>query len=112
MARFLTAYANGVHWRHGARRWDPVKDAINRRKHGVSFEEAAALFSSRRPWLDLDDEAHSGDEVRFLAIGEAPRGVLVVVYTEREGGAVRIMSARRATPRERRLYETWIERYL
>ena len=92
--------------------WDPVKDAVNRKKHQVSFEEAAGLFSSKRPWLDLDDEAHSGDEIRYRAIGEVPRGVLVVVYTEREGDVVRIISARRATPRERRLYETWIERYL
>ena len=41
--------------------WNPVKDAVNRKKHQVSFEEAAGLFSSKRPWLDLDDEAHSGD---------------------------------------------------
>ncbi|MCU0727950.1 MAG: BrnT family toxin [Planctomycetes bacterium] len=92
--------------------WDPVKDAVNRRKHQVSFEEAAGLFSSKRPWLDLDDEAHSDDEIRYLAIGEVNCGVLVVVYTEREGDIVRIISARRATPRERRLHEAWIGRYL
>jgi uncharacterized protein len=91
--------------------WDPAKDAVNRAKHGISFDEAAKLFTSGAPWLDLDDKVHSGDELRNRAIGMTPRGTLVVVHTDRGEDVVRIVSARTATPRERWLYETWIERY-
>ena len=92
--------------------WDPAKDALNRARHGIGFDEAAAVFRSRTPWLELDDEAHSGDELRYRAIGMTVRGVLLVVCTDRDEDTVRIISARKATPRERRFYEAWIERYL
>jgi uncharacterized DUF497 family protein len=92
--------------------WDPAKDAANRRKHGLSFREAAALFTSGSPWLDMDDEAHSDDELRYRAIGAVSRGVIVVVYVEHDEDVVRIVSARLATAAERRLYEQWLERYL
>jgi uncharacterized DUF497 family protein len=82
------------------------------RKHGVSFEEAATLFTARSGWLDLDDEAHSGDEIRYRAIGAIARGIVVVVYVERDEDVIRIISARLATPSERRLYAAWIERNL
>lgn len=91
--------------------WDPAKDALNRAGHGIGFDEAAAVFRSRTPWLEFDDEAHSGDELRYRAIGVTVRGVILVVCTDRDEDTVRIISARRATPRERRLYEAWIERY-
>jgi uncharacterized DUF497 family protein len=90
--------------------WDPTKEALNRRKHGISFGEAASVFADGSHWLDMHDDAHSGDEVRYRAIGVIARGVLVVVYTEHEGDALRIISARRATTRERHLYEAWIRR--
>lgn len=92
--------------------WDPAKSARNVRKHGISFEEASTLFKAGSGWLDLDDEAHSGDEMRYRAIGPIVRGVVVVVYVERDADVIRIISARAATPIERRLYETWIERNL
>lgn len=90
--------------------WDPAKNTRNVRKHGVSFEEASTLFTAGSGWLDLGDEAHSGDEMRYRAIGPIVRGVVVVVYVERDEDVIRIISARAATPSERRLYEDWIER--
>jgi uncharacterized DUF497 family protein len=86
--------------------WDPDKNASNRKKHGISFEEAATLFAAGSEWLDL------ADEVRYLAIGPIARGIVVVVYVERDEDVLRIISARLATAKERRLYETWIQRYL
>ena len=41
--------------------FDPAKDALNRKKHGVSFKEAATLFAAGSTWLDLADEAHGAD---------------------------------------------------
>jgi len=70
------------------------------------------LFRAGSRWLDLSDEAHSADEVRYRAIGPIARGVVVVVYVERDEDVLRIISARLATASERRLYEAWIERYL
>lgn len=92
--------------------WDPAKSLRNVRKHGVSFEEATTLFTAGSDWLDLDDEMHSGDEMRYRAIGPIARGIAVVVYVERDDGLLRIISARLATPNERRLYTEWIERNL
>ena len=92
--------------------WDPAKNARNVRKHGISFEEASTLFTSGSDWLDLDDEAHSEDELRYRAIGPIARGVVVVVYVEREEDFLRVISARLATSPERRLYTEWIERNL
>ena len=44
--------------------WDPTKDALNRVKHGIGFDEAADVFAPGSRWLDMDDEAHSEDEIR------------------------------------------------
>lgn len=85
---------------------------MNRKKHGISFEEASSLFTAGSDWLDLAYEAHSADEVRYRAIGPIARGIVVAVYVERDEDVLRIISARLATAKERRLYETWIERYL
>jgi uncharacterized DUF497 family protein len=92
--------------------WDPAKNTRNVRKHGISFEEAATLFTAGSGWLDLDDEAHSDDELRYRAIGPIARGIVVVVYVERDENVLRIISARFATPGERRLYAEWIEKNL
>lgn len=87
--------------------WDPAKAASNLRKHGVSFEEAKALFTSGVDYLEIFDSEHSGDEDRFLAIGPVSKGVICVVFVERGEDAVRILGARRATSRERELLERW-----
>jgi uncharacterized protein len=90
--------------------WDPAKNRSNRRRHGLSFEEAAELFTSGVDYLELFDELHSDDEDRFIAIGPITRGVVLVVHTVHEDEDVlRIISARFATKRERTLFRTFQE---
>ena len=84
--------------------WDSGKASANLKKHGVDFREAATVFDDplSTTYPDVD---HSTVERRFVMIGaSAPRRVLVVAYTEQDE-AVRIVSARPATRRERRFYE-------
>jgi uncharacterized DUF497 family protein len=77
--------------------WDPAKDAANRAKHGLSFEEASELFKTDADYLEIYDEEHSDKEDRFIAIGPIRRGMIVVAHTERDDDVVRIVSARMAT---------------
>jgi uncharacterized DUF497 family protein len=84
--------------------WDIKKAAQNLRKHGVSFEEAATVFSDPLS-ITIPDPLHSNEEDRFVIIGQsAKRIILVVVHTDRKGN-VRIISARKATHPERKNYE-------
>lgn len=84
--------------------WDANKAASNLQKHGVSFEEAKTVFGDQFS-LTIYDEAHSITEDRFIDIGKADSGrVLVVVYTEL-GERIRIMSSRVAERRERQQYD-------
>jgi len=85
--------------------WDSAKDEANRERHGLSFEAAAELFQSCVDYLEIYDEAHWEEEDRFIAVGPIKRGVIVVIYTERDDDVVRIVSARMATANERRSYE-------
>jgi uncharacterized protein len=84
--------------------WDPRKERLNLAKYGVSFGEALTVFGDPLGRL-VEDSQDAGDETRFalLAQSDRPR-LLVVLFTER-GDAIRLISARRATPRERRSYE-------
>jgi len=84
--------------------WDEEKAASNQRKHGVTFAEAASVFGD--PFAAIfDDEAHSEEEQREIIIGHSAKDrLLLVSFTER-AGAVRIISARRATRQERKDYE-------
>lgn len=84
--------------------WDPDKDAANQRKHGIGFEEASELFSSGVDFLEIYDQAHSDAEDRFIAIGPISRGLVVVIWTERDADTIRIVSARKATKREAELF--------
>jgi hypothetical protein len=88
--------------------WDPEKARENATKHDVSFELAATVF--RDPLhLAVYDENHSESEERWVTLGQAENGkLLVVVHTfeeTKEGAKVRIISAREATKRERQDYE-------
>ena len=84
--------------------WDSAKAAANLKRHRVSFHEAAAVLDDLLS-TTFPDKAHSEDEARFVTIGVSRRGtVLVVAHTERND-ALRIISARRATRREREFYE-------
>jgi uncharacterized DUF497 family protein len=90
--------------------WDEAKNLANQKKHGVSFEEARKLFSSRTGYLEIFDEAHSDVEDRFIAIGPISRGLVLVVWVDRDEETIRIISARWATRREQRLYEEYLDR--
>jgi uncharacterized DUF497 family protein len=84
--------------------WDPAKAAANIKKHGVSFPEAATVFRDPLSATFLD-EAHSTSEQRSVTIGTSTLGrVLVVAHTE-STDMIRVISARRATQRERAFYE-------
>ena len=84
--------------------WDREKAQANVQKHGVSFDEAVTVFYDPLS-ATFDDVEHSTGESRFITIGYSARGrLLVVAHTER-GATVRIISARRATARERRRHE-------
>lgn len=85
--------------------WDEAKALANVGKHGVSFEEARTVFGDAFA-LHQYDGPHSWSEERFIIVGmsERPR-LLFVVYVERIEERFRLISARQATPRERRNYE-------
>jgi hypothetical protein len=87
--------------------WDPEKEKANLEKHGVSFEDAVALFSSREDYLEIYDESHSQDEDRFIAIGPATGRIIVVVYAEWPEDTIRLISARPATRKELQLYREY-----
>jgi uncharacterized DUF497 family protein len=90
--------------------WDPEKADANRRKHGVTFEQATAVF--RDPLaLSRYDEEHSENEERWITLGQADAGLLLVtVHTFDElapnEAQVRLISAREATADERRQYQS------
>ena len=86
--------------------WDAEKNAANIRKHGIYFDDAILVFSDEN-YIEYYDDAHSIDEDRYNVIGMV-NDILFVVYTERKR-CIRIISARLATPKERRLY---LDRYL
>ena len=85
--------------------WDERKNAVNRRKHGISFDEAETAFSDERALL-LDDPGHSSARDRFALLGlSAALRVLVVSHMYREGDdVIRLISARKATRAERVQY--------
>jgi len=84
--------------------FDPSKAAGNLRKHGVSFADAEGVFMDPLALHRIDPDAEG--EERFVAVGEGSANqILVVIYTLR-GDTIRLISARRATPREIRTYES------
>lgn len=88
--------------------WDDEKAAINFTKHGITFDTAAKVFSD--PYLIEEyDEEHSIDEDRWKIIGMVGK-ILFVIYTERDE-YTRLISAREATPRERKRYYARKENY-
>ncbi len=85
--------------------WDPRKDAANRRKHSVGFDEAKTVFADPLG-LIVDDPRHSEGELRMTLLGLSVRHrLLAVMFTERGADRVRIISARPATRHERADYE-------
>jgi uncharacterized DUF497 family protein len=87
--------------------WDDRKAVVNRRKHGVSFEEARTVFFDESALL-RPDEDHSEDEDRFVLLGLSARlRTLVVCHCYRQGDdeVIRLISARKANAFERQQYE-------
>jgi len=87
--------------------WDSNKNKLNYQKHKITFEEAATVFVD----IDteyLEDEKHSNEEERFIAIGfSANEGMLTVCHCFRDDDLIiRIFSARRATKTERSKFES------
>jgi uncharacterized DUF497 family protein len=85
--------------------WDEKKNRINRRKHGVSFEEAKTVFYDEYA-IQFFDEDHSDIENRYLMLGLSIKyRMLMVCHCERgQGNAIRIISARKATKNEQKFY--------
>ena len=86
--------------------WDPAKAKSNTNKHGTTFEEAATVFRDANERL-IHDPDHSQTEDRFLLLGLSARlRLLAVAHSYRKGDCeIRIISARKATRREREQYE-------
>lgn len=99
----MSSYScNGVHCAHSLGRqlecvWDPIKAERNLRKHGVEFVDVVIVFNDDRA-ITLPDE-HPNEE-RYLTFGMDAYGRISTVSYEVRDGAVRIISARRATRRE------------
>ena len=91
--------------------WDDAKDRSNKKKHGVSFAEVQRLFESGDDYLEIFDADHAEAEDRFIAIGPIDRGIVVVVYTEREEKHIRIIGARFANKREQELFNSHMDIY-
>lgn len=84
--------------------WDPKKAALNLHKHGVSFQDAAAVFGDPLAGT-ISDPKHSTGEARFVTIGMTPaQRLIVVVHTDRDD-RIRIISARPATRAEKKKHE-------
>jgi len=85
--------------------WDPAKNAINIRKHKVSFEEASTVFLDEGALLIADPD-HSDEEDRFILLGlSSTLRLLIVCHCYRsKGGVIRIISAQKADRKERQEY--------
>ena len=88
--------------------WDDNKNQMNKRKYGISFDEAAFVFQDDYR-LEYPDYWHSDDEERYITIGKVDK-VLFVVYTERNED-IRLISARIADKDERKMYYGYGENF-
>jgi hypothetical protein len=84
--------------------WETAKAASNMRKHGVSFDEAGSVFLDQLA-VSGPDPDHSVGESRYITFGVSSLGRLLAVSHTYRPGAIRIISARRATRAERKIYE-------
>jgi uncharacterized protein len=89
--------------------WDANKALINVAKHQVSFKEATEVFNDPDA-VEVYDTFHSVNETRFSLIGFSDRRLLFVVFTVRSTNTIRLISARKASQAERKIYERRINR--
>jgi uncharacterized DUF497 family protein len=87
--------------------WDEDKNARNLAKHGISFEEARAIFEG--PVFTLDDE-ESHEELRERSYGLINAMTVICAIHTNRGGARRIISARKATKHERELFNAYLKK--
>lgn len=87
--------------------WDDAKNAANIRKHGIDFADVTDIFD--HPMLAMPDDRADYGEERWIAIGWIHALIGVVVYAERQGDVIRIISARKANKHEVRRYEQSIK---
>lgn len=84
--------------------WDARKAASNLRKHGIGFDEASTVFGDPLGLL-MPDPDHSVEETRFILLGMSTRRKLLVVAFVERPPVTRLISARRSTRKERKIYE-------
>ena len=84
--------------------WDPLKAEANVRKHGVMFDEAATVFLDQLA-VSGSDPDHSVGESRYITFGTSSLGRLLAMSHTHRSDAIRIISARRVTRSERKIYE-------
>jgi uncharacterized DUF497 family protein len=85
--------------------WNTHKAAANISKHGISFDEASTAFADVFS-VTIADPVHSEEEDRYILLGLTHRNRIIVVVHSERGERIRIISARKATSKERRLYES------
>jgi hypothetical protein len=86
--------------------WDETKNRLNQQKHGISFEEAQEIFYGIV--FTSIDERFDYDEIREISIGAIQGVVIVTVAHTERNGKIRLISARKATPKERRQYYEYL----
>ena len=82
--------------------WDPDKRAKNLRKHGIDFEDARVVFEGAI--LAFEDQRQSYGEQRLVGLGALRNLIVAIAFTEATDDVIRILSIRKATRHERRLY--------
>ena len=88
--------------------WDQEKDRANRAKHGISFEEAKAIFAS--PVLTAPDDRQDYGEERFISYGPRSTLIVVAVVHTRRRRRIRLISARKANRKERQAYYEYLDK--
>lgn len=83
--------------------WDEKKRSSNQKKHGVNFCDAILVFYDFRAVVEVDNK-HSQNELRYRIIGYSPRGLLFVVFVKNSPHKMRLITARKCTKKEMRLY--------
>ena len=84
--------------------WDARKAVVNKRKHSVAFQEATTVFGDPLA-VTFEDPDHSVGEERYITFGMSANSRLLAVSHTDRGGKIRIITARRITTKERRIYE-------
>ena len=84
--------------------WDPNKEPLNIRKHGVSFSEAEEAFYDGKAIDDYDDAHSTDEEHRFALIGLSSKRLLFITYTVRRNAVIRLISARKANRNQESFY--------